>query len=154
MAVDTASAALRDLLLATKDGDWGKESPENGYVAYRVIRGTDFPAVRFGDTRSVPVRYLSEATVHRRTLIPNDILLETAGGSPGRPTGRSLLITESLVSSLDLPATCASFARFLRVDPRKAVPQYVYWYLQHLYASGQMEEHQVQHTGVARFQYT
>jgi type I restriction enzyme S subunit len=154
MAGDTASAALRDLLLTTKDGDWGKELPEKGLVPHRVIRGTDFPGVRIGDTKSVPVRYLSEATVHRRTLMPDDILLETAGGSPGRPTGRSLLITERLLSSLDLPATCASFARFLRVDPSKAVPSFVYWYLQYLYASGQMEEHQVQHTGVARFQYT
>ena len=154
MAGDTASAALRDLLLTTKDGDWGKELPEKGLVPHRVIRGTDFPGVRIGDTKSVPVRYLSEATVHRRTLMPDDILLETAGGSPGLPTGRSLLITERLLSSLDLPATCASFARFLRVDPSKAVPSFVYWYLQYLYASGQMEEHQVQHTGVARFQYT
>src|SRR3990172_1283837 len=101
MAGDTASAALRDLLLTTKDGDWGKESPERGAVPYRVIRGTDFPGVRIGDTSSVPVRYLSEATVHRRTLRPDDILLETAGGSPGRPTGRSLLTTERLLSSLD-----------------------------------------------------
>jgi type I restriction enzyme S subunit len=149
-----ASATLRELLLTTKDGDWGKESPERGFVPYRVIRGTDFPGVRTGDTQAVPVRFLSEATVHRRTLVPDDILLETAGGSPGRPTGRSLLITEKLLSSLDLPATCASFARFLRVDPSKAVPRYIYWHLQFLYTSGQMEEHQVQHTGVARFQYT
>ena len=154
MAGDKVSVPLRDLLLTTKDGDWGKESPEKGFVPYRVIRGTDFPAVRTGDTRSVPIRYLSEATVHRRTLIPDDILLETAGGSPGRPTGRSLLVTEKLLSLLDLPVTCASFARFLRVDPSRADPRYIYWYLQHLYASGQMEEHQVQHTGVARFQYT
>ncbi len=86
--------------------------------------------------------------------MPDDILLETAGGSPERPTGRSLLITTTLLSTLSLPATCASFARFLRVNRTKADPRYVYWYLQYLYASGQMEEHQVQHTGVARFQYT
>jgi type I restriction enzyme S subunit len=30
----------------------------------------------------------------------------------------------------------------------------VYWYLQYLYDMGVMWEHQVQHTGVARFQYT
>jgi len=154
MAVNAASAALRDLLMTTKDGDWGKESPANGFVPYRVIRGTDFPSVRTGDTSSVPVRYLSKSTVHRRTLMPDDILLETAGGSPNRPTGRSLLITEKLLTSLDLPASCASFARFLRVDRSKADPRYVYWHLQYLYASGQMDEHQVQHTGVARFQYT
>src|SRR6266511_5154544 len=154
MAGDMGAAALRDLLTKTKDGDWGKDSPAKGLVPYRVIRGTDFPSVRYGDTSSVPIRYLSDSTVDRRTLAADDILLETAGGSPDRPTGRSLLMTQKLLASLDLPATCASFARFLRVDRNKAEPQYVYWFLQYLYASGQMEEHQVQHTGVARFQYT
>ncbi len=154
MVGDTASAPLRDLLVTTKDGDWGRDSPKEGYVPYRVIRGTDFPDVRIGDVSAVPVRYLSESTVHRRTLEPDDILLETAGGSRDRPTGRSLLISERLLSSFDLPTTCASFARFLRVDRSKADPRYVYWHLQYLYANGEMEEHQVQHTGVARFQYT
>jgi restriction endonuclease S subunit len=154
MVDDTASSPLRDLLTTTKDGDWGKESPEEGFVPYRVIRGTDFPRVRFGDISSVPLRYLSESTVRRRTLEPDDILIETAGGSPDRPTGRSLLITERVLSSFKMPVTCASFARFLRIDRKKADPRFVYWYLQHLYANGVMEEHQVQHTGVARFQYT
>lgn len=154
MADEESSALLQDLLSTTKDGDWGKDSPESGYVPYRVIRGTDFPSVRFGDISSVPVRYLSTATVHRRTLEVGDILLETAGGSRDRPTGRSLLLTRRILQSFGLPATCASFARFLRVDRRKAEPAYVYWYLQFLYAKGEMAVHQVQHTGVARFQYT
>ncbi len=154
MASDAASPRLQDLLVTTKDGDWGRESSTTGFVPYRVIRGADFPAVRVGDTSSVPIRYLASSTISRRTLEPDDILLETAGGSRDRPTGRSLLITNRLLNSLDLPATCASFARFLRVDRRMADPRYVYWYLQHLYSSGRMDEHQVQHTGVARFQYT
>lgn len=154
MGNDVSSAPLRDLLVTTKDGDWGRASPAAKYVPYRVIRGTDFPRARIGDISSVPIRYLKESTVHRRTLRPDDILIETAGGSRGRPTGRSLLITGRLLSSLNLPATCASFARFLRVDLDKANPRYIYWYLQHLYANGEMEQHQVQHTGVARFQYT
>ena len=154
MGGDVVSARLQDLLVTTKDGDWGRESAANGFVPYRVIRGTDFPSARTGDTSSVPIRYLNVSTVHRRTLEPDDILLETAGGSPDRPTGRTLLITKRLLSCLDFPATCASFARFLRVDRSAADPRYVYWFLQYLYASGRMEEHQVQHTGVARFQYT
>jgi type I restriction enzyme S subunit len=154
MAADMIFVRLRDLLITTKDGDWGRESSANGFLPYRVIRGADFPSVRIGDTSSVPIRYLNESTVQRRILEPGDILLETAGGSPKHPTGRSLLITDRLLNSLDLPATCASFARFLRVDRNKADPLYIYWYLQYLYASGRMDEHQVQHTGVARFQYT
>lgn len=154
MGGETSSALLQDLLSTTKDGDWGKDSPDAGYVAYRVIRGTDFPNVRTGDKSSVPLRYLKQATALRRALEPDDILIETAGGSRDRPTGRSLFISRKTLKMFDLPVTCASFSRFLRVDRKKAEPLYVYWYLQYLYEKGDMAAHQVQHTGVARFQYT
>jgi type I restriction enzyme S subunit len=154
MAGELQTAVLRDLLITTKDGDWGRETPATGYIACRVIRGTDFPSARIGKIDAVPKRYLDEGTVHRRLLEPDDILLETAGGAPGRPTGRSLLITGRLLADLGLPSTCASFARFLRIDRTKANPRYIFWLLQNLYAAGHMEGHQVQHTGVARFQFT
>jgi hypothetical protein len=65
---------LRDLLLTTKDGDWGKEVPQEGCVPYRVIRGADFPEVREGNISTIPVCYLNAETVKRRTLKPNDII--------------------------------------------------------------------------------
>jgi type I restriction enzyme S subunit len=145
---------LKDLLLTTKDGDWGAAAPTDGYVAYRVIRGTDFARVREGDVSSVPIRYLPERTVARRTLQPDDILIETAGGTSERPTGRSLLLTPRVFEQMAMPVTCASFARFLRVDPELADPAYIYWYLQNLYQQGMMGQHEVRHTGVGRFQYT
>lgn len=145
---------LKDLLIATLDGDWGKDEPKEGHVPHRVIRGADFPDARVGLISGIPRCYLAAKTVGRRTLEPNDIIIETAGGNRDRPTGRTLLVTQRLLKSLDLPATCASFCRFLRVDPEKAVPGYVFWYLQYLYHLGEMWKHQVQHTGVARFQYT
>jgi type I restriction enzyme S subunit len=154
MAGEWEATLLRDLLVTTKDGDWGKENPEDGYVPYHIIRGTDFPDVRVGDLSSVPQRYLPEHTVKRRTLEPDDILIETAGGTRDRPTGRTLLITEKVLSRFRGPVTCASFARFLRIDRKQANPRFVFWYLQHLYDKGEMSQHQVQHTGVARFQYT
>src|SRR6185295_335461 len=152
--MEVESLLLRDLLEETKDGDWGQGTPSEGLVPYRVIRGADFPAVRLGNVSEIPLRFLRSETVHRRTLKSDDILIETAGGSRDRPTGRTLLITERSLQSLDSPATCASFCRFLRVNPEKASPRYVYWYLQSLYSGGAMWEHQVQHTGIARFQYT
>ena len=148
------SLPLRDLLETTKDGDWGKGEPSKGFVPYRVIRGADFPHVRSGNVMTTPLRYLKVGTVDRRTLQPKDIIIETAGGNRDRPTGRTVYVTEKLLSSYDFPVTCASFSRFLRVDRSKAEPDYIYWYLQHLYKRGEMWEHQVQHTGVARFQYT
>lgn len=145
---------LKDLLVTSKDGDWGKGDPEEGYVPFNVIRATDFSDTTLGLSGKVPLRYLSEKTVQRRTLEANDILIETAGGSPGRPTGRTMLVTDRVLSAFSLPITCASFARFLRVDKKLVDPRYLYWYLQFLYQSGEIEQYQVQHTGVARFQYT
>jgi type I restriction enzyme S subunit len=151
---DHGTSTLSQLVLATKDGDWGQDSPSEGYTPYRVIRGADFPSARHGDISTIPLRYLNALTVERRTVRPNDIIIETAGGSRDRSTGRTLLITESLLSRIGGAVTCASFARFLRIDNHKADPRFIYWYLQNLHALGAMWEHQVQHTGVARFQYT
>jgi type I restriction enzyme, S subunit len=145
---------LSEMLITTKDGDWGEEHPREGFIPYYVIRGADFPNVRVGNASTVPKRFLDSSTVVRRTLQPNDLIIETAGGNHDRPTGRTLLVTKKLLRSLTLPATCASFCRFLRVDPTKADPGFVFWYLQNLYGQGEMWQHQVQHTGVARFQYT
>lgn len=119
-----------------------------------VIRGTDFPSVRIGDYSAVPIRYLEERHAERKRLRSWDILIETAGGSPDRPTGRTLLITPRVLQSLGPDATCASFARFLRVDPRAADPRYVFWLLQHHYESRNLLQFHTQHTGVARFQFT
>lgn len=146
--------ALRELLAHTRDGEWGSEVASESSVAMRVIRGTDFDAVRHGDLQSVPVRQIEAAAAQRKQLEPWDILIETAGGSKGRPTGRTVLITPKLLADADFPVTCASFARFLRVDRSKADPLYVYWFLQYLYFTGEIEQHQVQHTGIARFQFT
>ncbi|MFJ9188685.1 MULTISPECIES: restriction endonuclease subunit S [Streptomyces] len=143
-----------ELVNETKDGDWGQESMAEGFVPFHVIRGTDFEGVRRGNISAVPLRYLPERTVWRRMLQPGDLLLETAGGSRGRSTGRSLLVDQRTMDLFPGPVTCASFARFLRIDPAVADSRYIYWFLQHLHLSGAMWQHQVQHTGVARFQYT
>ncbi|WP_160330474.1 restriction endonuclease subunit S [Sphaerimonospora mesophila] len=148
------SKLFRDLLTETKDGDWGKGEPHEGYVPAHVIRGTDFSDVRLGKIANVPLRFLAEKTVHRRLLRADDILIETAGGSRDRPTGRTLLITQEVLDTFPNSVTCASFARFLRVNPLLVNPRYIYWYLQYLYMRGDMWVHQVQHTGVARFQFT
>ncbi len=147
-------ALLKDLLLVTKDGEWGRGEPDDGLVDMSVIRGTDFSRVQVGDMGTVPTRYIPANIANRKRLRPNDILIETAGGSKDRPTGRTVFLKNRLFDIVERPMTCASFSRFLRVNPEHAHPEFVYWYLQYLYYSGQMEEHQVQHTGVARFQYT
>lgn len=145
---------LKDLLVLTKDGEWGRSEPTSDSVEMYIIRGTDFAAVRYGNLSNVPIRYISEKIAERKSLQPNDILIETAGGTKEQPTGRTVFLKPRIFEKASLPITCASFSRFLRVNPQLAVPEYIYWYLQFLYQTGKMEQHQIQHTGVSRFQYT
>lgn len=146
---------LKDLLVLTKDGEWGKGEPaSDNDVEMLVIRGADFLAVRYGDLSEVPRRYIPEQIAERKRLEANDILIETAGGTTGRPTRRTVFLKPRLFQQSKRPITCASFSRFLRVNTDIAEPEYIFWYLQFLYETGQMEQHQVQHTGIARFQYT
>ncbi|MDT6962254.1 restriction endonuclease subunit S [Cupriavidus sp. SZY C1] len=152
--MSSSKVLLRGLLVETKDGEWGKDAPFDGSVEMHVIRGTDFDTTRGGAFDGVPVRQIAGKAAARKSLQPGDILIETAGGSKGRPTGRTVFLRSKLFEKAALPVTCASFARFMRVDSNLAEPEFVYWYLQFLYSNGTIENHQVQHTGIARFQFT
>jgi len=152
--VDFDSAVLRSLLVETKDGEWGSGEAGADTVAMRVIRGTDFDDARYLDLSTVPIRHIAARHAARKSLRPGDVLIETAGGSKGRPTGRTVLLREGLFRSSELPITCASFARFMRFDESCVEPEFVYWWLQSLYLAGRIETYQVQHSGIARFQFT
>ena len=154
LATADEAAPLREILAYTRDGEWGAGDINANLIPMRVIRGTDFEAVSRGSLANVPTRYIRPDVSARKTLKPWDILIETAGGSKNRPTGRTLLVHPRILERSEIPVTCASFARFLRIHCDRANPAYIYWFLQHLYSIGEMEKHQVQHTGVARFQFT
>ena len=145
---------LRSLLLETKDGEWGKDASFDGSVEMNVIRGTDFDAVACSQLARVPIRHIAGKAAVRKTLSPSDILIETAGGSKGKPTGKTVYLRSDLFQRSTRPLTCASFARFMRVDSAQVEPEFVYWFLQSMYKSGAIETYQVQHTGIARFQFT
>ena len=145
---------LKNLLIETKDGEWGKGESVSNHKKMLVIRGTDFSNVRFGSLKGVPTRFIPEHIGERKKLHAADILIETAGGTKDQPTGRTVFLKERIFKTSPFPLTCSSFTRFLRINSGLADPEYVFWYLQFLYETGKMEQHQVQHTGVARFQYT
>ncbi len=145
---------LQDILEFTRDGEWGKEDPFENSRHTRVIRGTDFEDIRIGKVNELPHRHVAERFVEYKELKPFDVLLETAGGSKNTPTGRTLLLKPSLFEKVDVPIVCASFARFLRFDDSKVEPEYLFWHLQYLYRNGVLKQYHVQHTGVARFQFT
>jgi len=145
---------LKDLIAVSKDGEWGKGEPFDESVEMLAIRGTDFEDVRFGFTASTPRRHIARLHAERKLLQPWDVVIEAAGGTKNQITGRTVLLRPQLFSRSELPFTCASFSRFIRFNTELCDPAFMFWYLQHLYASGLMHAYHTQHTGVARFQWT
>jgi len=145
---------LKDLIAISKDGEWGKGEPFDESVEMIVVRGTDFGDVRFGDTLTTPRRHIPKHIAERKKLQPWDVIIEVAGGTKNQITGRTVLLRPHLFSCSELPLTCASFSRFIRFNTELCDPEFMFWYLQHLYAAGAMHAYHTQHTGVARFQWT
>lgn len=145
---------LKDLIAVSKDGEWGKGEAFDDSVEMLAIRGTDFEDVRFCLTGHVPRRHIAKRHAERKLLQPWDVIIEAAGGTKNQITGRTVLLRPQLFARSELPFTCASFSRFIRFKTELCDPAFMFWYLQHLYASGSMDAYHTQHTGVARFQWT
>lgn len=143
-----------DLLLDSKDGEWGAGAPGVGLLASDMIRGTDFAELN-SPAKELPRRYVNERHVTRKRLQVGDIVFEMAGGTAKQSTGRSALITQVFLERrYETPVLCASFCRHLRLDQSRYDPKFVYYLLQALYEAGYMSVFNIQHTGVSRFQYT
>src|SRR5262249_3593072 len=141
-------------IAVSKDGEWGKGEPFDDSVEMLAIRGTDFEDVRLGNTASIPRRHISKHIAERKQLQPWDVVIEAAGGAKDRITGRTLLLRPQLFAGSQFLLTCASFSRFIGFNTEVCHPEFMFWYLQHLYTSGAMHAYHTQHTGVARFQWT
>ena len=119
-----------------------------------VIRGTDIPAARSSQVASVPHRFHTVSNLRSRKLTAGDVLFEVSGGSKGQPVGRTLFITPELLSAFDGDVICASFCK--RVRPKNDTYGSELLYLSFLegYQSGEIEQYQVQSTGISNFKWT
>jgi type I restriction enzyme, S subunit len=137
-------------------GGWGKLEKEVKYPEPAwVIRGTDIPQARFCSLSNVPFRYHTISNLRSRVLIPGDIIFEVSGGSKDQPLGRTLLVSSELLSALGgQPVICASFCKKIR--PKSKVYAPVIFYLSFLdaYENGEIEQYQVQSTGISNFKWT
>ncbi len=134
-------------------GDWGDdtESIEVSRKAY-ILRGTDIPALQAGSKGECPIRYLSDDSLKRRKLKPEDIVIEISGGSKGQPTGRSIIITQEILNRFELPIVCTSFCRLVRGNGILA-PILMYLHLYRIYQTKKIWNYQLQSTGISNFQY-
>ena len=120
---------IKDCLAFYIGGGWGEDEYKEPFTepAY-VIRGTDIPYAKKGEISSVPFRYHKVSNLASRKMQAGDIVFEVSGGSKGQPVGRSLLITDKLLSQFKQPSICASFCKLLRPNAT-ITPEHLYLYL-------------------------
>ena len=141
-----------ELVESNVGGDWGKETPEGEFdKAVAIIRGTDIPALASGSVGKVPIRYTTPKKAATRVLRDLDIVIEVSGGSPTQPTGRSLLMTQTILDRFSTAVVCASFCRRFRAKS-SSMALLASQHLLHLYSTGGTWEYQNQSTGISNFQ--
>jgi type I restriction enzyme S subunit len=147
---------LESLMADHIGGGWGKEiSDEDHTEPAWVIRGTDIPDARSSQVADVPYRFHSISNLRTRCLQAGDILFEVSGGSKGQPVGRTLLVTPQLLSAFgDDAVICASFCKRIRPDAAGYGSELLYLSFLEGYESGEIEQFQVQSTGISNFKWT
>ena len=107
--------SIENLIGFHMGGGWGKEEQEEKHSAPGfVIRGTDIPGISIGNISSVPFRYHQENNLRSRSLCDGDLIFEVSGGSKTHGVGRTLLVTENLLSKFNGSVMCASFCKVIR----------------------------------------
>ena len=142
-----------DLIEYSIGGGWGKEEPQGDFQSQvAIIRGADFPSIEQGIYAGLPIRWEKQAKANKAALQVGDIILEISGGTDDRPTGRTLYVTEIILSQYDCPVIPASFCRLVR--PGEAVDSaYFFYWLQNMYAKGRTWGYQNRSTGLSNFQF-
>jgi type I restriction enzyme S subunit len=148
--------SLECLMVHQIGGGWGKDVADDTHTEPAwVIRGTDIPGARNAHVDSVPYRYHTPSNLRSRRLQTGDIVFEVSGGSKGQPVGRTLLITPELLSAFGGDdVMCASFCKRIQPDQTACGPEMLYLSFLEAYESGEIEQYQVQSTGISNFKWT
>ena len=146
---------LGEIISTHIGGGWGKEEPDRDHTEPAwVIRGTDIPDARYSQVVGVPHRVHTASNLRSRRLVAGDIVFEVSGGSKGQPVGRTLLITPELLASLGGDVICASFCKRIQPDINGYGSELLYLSFLEGYESGEIEQYQVQSTGISNFKWT
>lgn len=145
---------LRDLISEYIGGGWGEDTPGDDHsVNAYVIRGTDIPELRVGETTQVPLRWHKDSNISSRNLEPEDIVFEVSGGSKDQPVGRALIVSKLVLENLSHPAICASFCKKIRVRKDLVSPYQILLAMYDWYEDGTIPRFEVQSTGITNFKF-
>lgn len=104
----------------TIGGDWGKDQEEKNFTEkVSCIRGADIPNVAKGQSGNPPIRYILPKNYQLKKLDDFDIIVEISGGSPTQSTGRSALITSSLLEEYSSRLICTNFCRAIKCKSKE-----------------------------------
>lgn len=143
---------MREVINYYIGGGWGNDNPDSQFSEGGfVIRGTDIPNARKCIANKNIYRYHKPSNIASRKLQTGDIIFETAGGTEDQPLGRTLLITNELLEEYNDTIICASFCKMLRTT--SISPFYLYFTLNYLYETREIETYQVQSTGISNYQF-
>ena len=144
---------LMNFVSEMKSGDWGKAKLTDNFIKPAVIiRGTDFCNVANGQKSDAPIRYLKTATIQKKHLIANDVLIEISGGSPTQSTGRSLLITDKLLNRYNTPVLGTNFTRLFRCETEENAVLF-HSYINFLYNKNVFFNYENGTTGIKNLDY-
>jgi len=148
------SSKLSDFVTHQIGGGWGEELPKEGFKRVAVIRGTDIPRIKDGDTSTVPFRFEKKSKLPQRLLQPGDLILEVSGGSAasGQHTGRVLHVTKEILSRLGGDVIPASFCKLIRLDEDEVWPSYCSYFIDLMHLTKEIAVFENQSTGISNFQ--
>jgi type I restriction enzyme, S subunit len=135
---DWDKALLKSLLSEQQGGAWGDDE---GELAIRVLRSTNFTSRGTLDLEGSAIRYFPQVKAKTFILTRNDILLERSGGGPAQPVGRVGFLLEDLQGYW-----FSNFVQLLRPNRLKINPEFLGWLLLRLNQSGIVERLQHQTT--------
>ena len=147
------ACVANDLASFVLGGDWGKDAVSDDFPRPAFcIRGADVPSLQRGGVGSMPIRYLKESSIEKRSLRPYDIIVEISGGSPTQSTGRSVLVSMAVLEQLPYPLICSNFCRLYR--PKPGLSHFVYLWFRWLYSSNQFLQYENGTTGIKNLAFT
>lgn len=132
---------LAEVGAVTIGGDWGAGEPAaESCVRVACLRGVDVHSLRIKGEADVPLRWVTSASLEKRRVLPEDVIVEGSG-----ECGRSLAGDGSLEPLLGSPVIYSNFCKRIRFS-EPAVASYVARVLNEMVESSEMQNYK---TGTA-----
>jgi restriction endonuclease S subunit len=143
---------LRAVITHRMAGDWGADEDWcdelETHTKCLVIRGTEFDNLfnlRIENGRE-KYRKIQSAKLARMRLEAGDILIEKSGGSPDQAVGRVAILDAKLLAE---HSVCYSnFVEKIKPDSEQVLPEYLFYYLRFVHATGITDLLQSQTNGI------